>query len=202
MRASLHAGRIELHTNNLAAAEDLINTVVGPDKQFIDVQRFGDRLDLIAHDPIEAAMLLKELLPTKGLTIDEIRFDEPTLENTFVARLRSLGQEVHSDPFPGRRSNAPLKGQIAIGAANLTKQFGNFTAVKNVSLEIKYGEIYGLLGANGAGKTTTIKMLCGLLPPTLGRMTLAGKTGSLRSGDVRRSSAICRRSFRSITTCR
>jgi ABC-2 type transport system ATP-binding protein len=130
-------------------------------------------------------MQMRELLPTQGLTIDEVRFDEPTLENTFVATLRSLGQEVHSDPFPGRRSNAPLKGQVAIGASNLTKQFGNFTAVKDVSLEIKYGEIYGLLGANGAGKTTTIKMLCGLLPPTFGKMTLAGKTGSLRSGEVR-----------------
>jgi len=185
LRASLNAGRIELHTNNLAAAEDLINTVVGPENQIIDVQRFGDRLDLIAHDPPAAAAELRDLLPSRGLTIDEVRFDEPTLENTFVARLRNLGQEVHSEPFPGRRSNAPLKGQVAIGASSLTKQFGSFTAVKNVSLEIKYGEIYGLLGANGAGKTTTIKMLCGLLPPTFGKMTLAGKTGSLRSGEVR-----------------
>jgi ABC-2 type transport system ATP-binding protein len=63
--------------------------------------------------------------------------------------------------------------------------FGSFKAVNNVSLEIKYGEIYGLLGANGAGKTTTIKMLCGLLEPTQGRIQLAGERGSFRSAAVR-----------------
>ena len=55
----------------------------------------------------------------------------------------------------------------------------------NVSLQVKYGEIYGLLGANGAGKTTTIKMLCGLLEPTHGAMQLAGEQDSLRSTAVR-----------------
>ena len=54
-----------------------------------------------------------------------------------------------------------------------------------MSLEVRYGEIYGLLGANGAGKTTTIKMLCGLLEPTSGEGSLAGEVGSLRSGSVR-----------------
>src|SRR5207248_7337065 len=78
-----------------------------------------------------------------------------------------------------------LRGQVAIGAKSLTKQFGSFTAVKNVSLEVRNGEIYGLLGANGAGKTTTIKMLCGLLDPTRGSVQLAGRTGALRSADVR-----------------
>jgi ABC-2 type transport system ATP-binding protein len=54
-----------------------------------------------------------------------------------------------------------------------------------VTLEIKYGEVYGLLGANGAGKTTTIKMLCGLLEPSSGKMQLAGERGSFRSEEVR-----------------
>jgi ABC-2 type transport system ATP-binding protein len=57
--------------------------------------------------------------------------------------------------------------------------------VKNINLHIKYGEIYGLLGANGAGKTTTIKMLCGLLGSSSGGMELAGEKGSLRSEHVR-----------------
>jgi ABC-2 type transport system ATP-binding protein len=78
-----------------------------------------------------------------------------------------------------------LRGQTAIGANNLTKQFGAFTAVKNVTLEIRYGEIYGLLGANGAGKTTTIRMLCGLLEATSGNMRLAGEQGNLRSESIR-----------------
>lgn len=57
---------------------------------------------------------------------------------------------------------------------NLSKIFGTFTAVDNISLEVKAGEIYGFLGPNGAGKTTTIKMLAGLLLPDSGRITING----------------------------
>ena len=185
LRASLNARRMELHTSSLSEAERIINTLAGQDEEIVDVQRFGDRLDLIVHHPNVAEDLLRRTLIPAGLTIDEIRIDEPTLENTFVATLRNLGQEVHSEPFPGRHSHAALKGQVAIGATRLRKEFGEFTAVKDVSLDIQYGEIYGLLGANGAGKTTTIKMLCGLLEPTFGKMQLLGKSGGLRSGSVR-----------------
>ena len=185
LRASLNSKRMELHTSNLSGAEEIINTLAGPDQEIVDVQRFGDRLDLIVRHPDVAEGILRDTLIPAGLTIDDIRIDEPTLENTFVATLRNLGQEVHSDPFPGRHGHKELKGQVAIGATNLRKEFGAFTAVKDVSLDIKYGEIYGLLGANGAGKTTTIKMLCGLLEPTFGKMQLAGKSGGLRSGSVR-----------------
>jgi len=56
----------------------------------------------------------------------------------------------------------------------LTKKFGDFVAVDEVSLTVERGEIFGFLGANGAGKTTTIRMLCGLLLPTSGSGTVAG----------------------------
>lgn len=59
---------------------------------------------------------------------------------------------------------------------NLTKKFGNFTAVDNVSFEIKEGEILGLLGPNGAGKTTTIHMLLDVLTPTSGSISYFGKS--------------------------
>lgn len=58
---------------------------------------------------------------------------------------------------------------MPIVAENLTKKFGNYTAVDSISLSVKKGEIFGLLGPNGAGKTTTFKMLCGLLRPTSGK---------------------------------
>lgn len=57
---------------------------------------------------------------------------------------------------------------------NLTKQFGNFTAVDDISFDIQPGEIVGLLGPNGAGKTTTIHMLLGLITPTSGSIQMFG----------------------------
>ncbi|MCL2010339.1 MAG: ATP-binding cassette domain-containing protein [Synergistaceae bacterium] len=61
-----------------------------------------------------------------------------------------------------------------VEARRLTKKFGEFTAVDDVSFSIRRGEIFGLLGPNGAGKSTTFKMLCGLLPPTSGACSIAG----------------------------
>ena len=57
---------------------------------------------------------------------------------------------------------------------NLTKKFGDFVAVDNLTLEIKSGEFFGFLGPNGAGKTTTIKMIAGLIRPTSGRIFICG----------------------------
>jgi ABC-2 type transport system ATP-binding protein len=185
LRASLHATRMEVQTANLGLGMEVLSALAGADREIIDVQRFGDRLDLLAHDPEEAKKIAEEALEAHGLKIDNLRLDEPTLENTFVATLRGLGQNVHDEPFPGRHDHRALRGGVAIGATNLTKRFGDFTAVKNVTAQVRYGEIYGLLGANGAGKTTTIKMLCGLLPATQGDMQLAGQRGGFRSSAVR-----------------
>ncbi|MGH1433719.1 MAG: ABC transporter ATP-binding protein [Lewinella sp.] len=62
----------------------------------------------------------------------------------------------------------------AIEAQNLTKRFGDFTAVDAISFNVAQGEIFGFLGANGAGKTTAIKMLIGLSRPTEGDASIAG----------------------------
>lgn len=64
---------------------------------------------------------------------------------------------------------------MVIETNNLVKKYGKFTAVDNVSLSIKKGEIYGFLGLNGAGKTTTIKALLGLLWPTSGLVSICGQ---------------------------
>jgi ABC-2 type transport system ATP-binding protein len=61
-----------------------------------------------------------------------------------------------------------------ISITNLSKQYGDFEAVHDLSLEVPAGEVFGFLGPNGAGKTTTIKVLSGLLPPTSGTVTVAG----------------------------
>ena len=61
-----------------------------------------------------------------------------------------------------------------IQVENLTKMFGDFTAVNNISFEVGKGEVFGFLGANGAGKTTAMKMLIGISEPTHGNATVAG----------------------------
>jgi ABC-2 type transport system ATP-binding protein len=62
----------------------------------------------------------------------------------------------------------------AIDVRGLTRRFGDFVAVDNVSFSVRPGEIFGFLGSNGAGKSTTIRMLCGLLRPTSGTAVVAG----------------------------
>ncbi|MBV8840232.1 MAG: ABC transporter ATP-binding protein [Alphaproteobacteria bacterium] len=64
--------------------------------------------------------------------------------------------------------------EIAIEVEGLTKSFGGRTVVRNLSMRVKRGSIYGFLGPNGSGKTTTIRMLCGLLTPDAGRGTCLG----------------------------
>ena len=63
---------------------------------------------------------------------------------------------------------------IVISVKNLTKRFGDFIAVDNISFDVRRGEIFGFLGANGAGKTTAMRLLCGLSYPTSGSGTVAG----------------------------
>jgi ABC-2 type transport system ATP-binding protein len=184
--ASLGAKRIELRTADLRKAEEVLSGVSGSDKDIIDVERFGDRLDLLVRDPDKEQQWVSEKLKGAGLSVDEMRVDEPTLDNIFVAKLRALSQKADTAEFPAKQDHRSVRGQVAVGAKNLVKVFKSFTAVKNVSLDIRNGEVYGLLGANGAGKTTTIRMLCGLLELTSGTMELGGTGGNLRTEAVRK----------------
>jgi ABC-2 type transport system ATP-binding protein len=77
--------------------------------------------------------------------------------------------------------------KIVIHAQNLTKKFGDFTAVENISFEVEEGEIFGFLGANGAGKTTAMRMLCGLSKPTSGKAFVAGYDVDIDSEKIKQS---------------
>jgi ABC-2 type transport system ATP-binding protein len=74
----------------------------------------------------------------------------------------------------------------AISFRNLTRRFGPFTAVDNISLDIAAGQFFGFLGPNGAGKSTTIKMLTGLLAPTSGHIELLGIDFAADPLDIKR----------------
>lgn len=84
-----------------------------------------------------------------------------------------------------RRVEVALKRERPVEAIGLTKKFGDFTAVGDVSFQIERGEIFGLLGPNGAGKSTTFKMLCGLLRPTKGKAQVDGHDFSSITGKAR-----------------
>ena len=75
----------------------------------------------------------------------------------------------------------------AIQVTNLTKKFGDFTAVNDITFHIRRGEIFGFLGPNGAGKTTTIRMLLGLLRPTSGHATVLGYDIVHQAEEIRRN---------------
>lgn len=73
-----------------------------------------------------------------------------------------------------------------ISVRDLTKRFGDFTAVDSISFDVKRGEIFGFLGANGAGKTTAMRMLCGLSIPTSGKGLVAGYDIRTQSEEIKR----------------
>ena len=79
-----------------------------------------------------------------------------------------------------------MDNDYVISVENLTKRFGSFVAVDNISFNVKKGEIFGFLGANGAGKTTAMRMLCGLSRPTSGSGVVAGFDISRQSEMVKK----------------
>ncbi|MFT2094909.1 ATP-binding cassette domain-containing protein [Acidiphilium multivorum] len=111
----------------------------------------------------------------------------PRFEDGFVDELLRLrgGAATPAAPSPAPPMPAAEAAKTVIAVERLTRRFGDFTAVDAVSFEVRRGEIFGLLGANGAGKSTTFRMLCGLLPPSEGRLDVAGY-------DLRRAAAAAR----------
>lgn len=98
-----------------------------------------------------------------------------SLESAFIALLPEALRNRHQPVvIPQRRESS--HDEFAIEADNLTRRFGHFTAVDQVTFRIPRGEIFGFLGSNGCGKTTTMKMLTGLLAASEGQARLFGKT--------------------------
>lgn len=90
----------------------------------------------------------------------------------------SLSEKIRKFFLPHTQNFQPqqikIDDDIAVQTNDLSRRFGNFTAVDNLSIKVKKGEIYGFLGPNGSGKSTTIRMLCGLLLPSSGQAYIAG----------------------------
>jgi ABC-2 type transport system ATP-binding protein len=182
IKRGLGLQRLEVHAKDLRGAQMAIAGAPG----VADVQRFGDRLDVMVRDVAAGERAARDAMDKAGLVVDDVRAGAPTLENAFVSILRELEGDTPVPELPHSGARPAIdRNAVAIGARDLAKRYGDFDAVKDVHIEVRPGEIYGLLGANGAGKTTTIKMLCGLVEPSRGEVTLAGERGRLRSERVR-----------------
>jgi ABC-2 type transport system ATP-binding protein len=136
----------------------------------------GSCLRVLVRDPEES---IRSLLPEQA-TCDPAA---PRFEDAFMGILGGIphegtfAAELFEDKASVREGGAPT-----VTAEHLTKRFGTFVAVNDISFAIKRGEIFGLLGPNGAGKSTTFKMLCGLTRPTLGKSAIAGLDFQSASG--------------------
>jgi ABC-2 type transport system ATP-binding protein len=104
----------------------------------------------------------------------------PRFEDAFIALLTAhAGQTTESRPAGDLSVSTPVpagpdrEGDVIV-VEGVERRFGAFVAVNGINFQVRHGEVFGLLGANGAGKSTTFRMLCGLLPPSGGRLTVAG----------------------------
>jgi ABC-2 type transport system ATP-binding protein len=140
-----------------------ITTVIST--PYMDEAERCHRVGLIHHGALIDVGTTQEL---KG------RVGESALEAVFLHHLVAAGSS--EPPVPQFISTIEKHIGIGIEAKNLTKNFGSFCAVRDLSLSIPYGSIFGLLGANGAGKTTAIKMLCGLMQCTTGDIRVNGSS--------------------------
>jgi ABC-2 type transport system ATP-binding protein len=130
------------------------------------LQRSGVRLVMHERKAPDPAQLLP------GVSDASVTAVEPRFEDVFVTRLG--GVTTHEEE-KGVVEHSVDHEQTVIKVDKLSRHFGDFTAVNQVSFSVKRGEVFGLLGANGAGKSTTFRMLCGLLPPSAGHLEVADK---------------------------
>ena len=144
--------------------------------QFTQVNVFGKAIRVVAYDISREDFehQIKSILarcPKSHYQIESI-----DLEDAFIGLLRPKNKDQTVKPaLDATKPNSIFDtNTLMIEAQNLTRQFGTFTAVDQVSFSVQSGQIFGLLGANGAGKSTVIKMLTGLLKPSKGKGQVSG----------------------------
>ncbi len=197
LKNNLGLARLEVRASAIDGLERKLHLIEKSDPAiFADVQTFGDRLDVLVKDTGIGSAAVQKAASDEHIDNLKIAVQDPTLENVFVTKLRvktNAGAALIDRPFPFVDSGGVARSadnssgvkQSAIFAQGVKKVYGSFHAVRDVNLNVAYGDIYGLLGANGAGKTTTIKILCGLIKPSAGRMELCGQKSNLRSNILR-----------------
>ncbi len=182
LKAALQGVAIELTASPQDQAAAILRQIPG----VTQVQIFGERLHLLLRDGQQQIETLSAKLNQAGVHITDLRTTTPSLEDVFIARIeemrtpesrRGASRSYVATSPAALAVNVPSSAEndhIAVRAEGLTRRFGDFTAVNQVSFTVEKGEIFGFLGPNGSGKTTTIRMLTGLLPPSDGKATVLG----------------------------
>jgi ABC-2 type transport system ATP-binding protein len=134
------------------------------DPELIDAVPEGGRVRLVV-----AINHGKLRLDAASMTPTRARF-----EDGFMLLLNRIAPDRPTVAMTLDRPPSVDGSEVVIAVKDLVRKFGIFTAVDQVSFDVRRGEIFGLLGPNGAGKTTTFRMLCGLLPATQGTLRVAG----------------------------
>ncbi|MFH1087331.1 MAG: ATP-binding cassette domain-containing protein, partial [Chloroflexota bacterium] len=174
LKAGLGNDVLEIRASPLRKAAAVLGRLALPAPPHL----FGDAIHLTVDDAPQRQAEIRELLEREKVEVEDVRQIAPCLEDVFVRRLARLevgsgGAVVRSGPARSVADSARLL-EAAVQVSELTRRFGDFTAVDGVSFEVKRGEIFGLLGPNGSGKTTTIRMMTGLLVPTSGQARVLG----------------------------
>ncbi len=145
----------------------------------------GVRLVMIEQNE-QSVPKAEDLLPdmVKANKKVNIKAVAPRFEDAFIARLKnkqnSKGLSIAEIQVSGSADDEVIRVE------DLTRKFGDFTAVDKINFHVKRGEIFGLLGANGAGKSTAFRMLCGLLPVSSGKVAVAGMDLRVATASARR----------------
>ena len=146
----------------------------------------GEGVRVVMEQVVDAkAIVLPQVLTQESHGMVSIEPVKPRFEDAFIARLKTkstITQQTTIAPL----SVSASADKAVISVDNLTRTFGDFIAVNKISFNVKKGEVFGLLGANGAGKSTAFRMLCGLLPVSSGKVSVAGLDLRVAAADARR----------------
>jgi ABC-2 type transport system ATP-binding protein len=184
LKAQLAGELLEIRTRQVNEAV----TVLARASFVQTAQVFGDTVHVMVDRAEERRAEINRLLKEHSVSVIDLRRISAGLEDVFVTQLTGLEDKQKSLSADENSVATVVKEdsqyETAIEVTDLSKKFGDFTAVDRVSFNIARGEIFGLLGPNGSGKTTTIRMITGLLKSTEGKAFVLGDDMSLMADIV------------------
>ncbi len=149
----------------------------------IEAQVYGDNLRLFLDNAEQEFAVITALLKKSEIEINTFTPTKPNMGDVYLSMLDDNEAEeidliVHDDALIiDQFQKNPVTSQLSetvVNVENISKHYGEFRAVDEISFSVSKGTVFGLLGPNGAGKTTLIKMMCGLVQPTSGQIFIAG----------------------------